>query len=73
MSAFTFKPDDKEEIKHGDVILHNGKEMTVSRENIKFSSFMGRTIFGDSYNLGNKKVLRGFYNDASKASKKRGS
>jgi hypothetical protein len=43
------------DIKVGDTILHDGQMKTVGRENIK-SGFMGRTLFGDSYNLGYKKV-----------------
>lgn len=59
MSAFVFFEVDKSTIQHGDVILHNGKEMTVCSNNITRSSLMGICIFGDSYNLGYKKVLRG--------------
>ncbi|QFT13308.1 hypothetical protein [Vibrio sp. THAF190c] len=45
-------------IKAGDTIYHNGKLVTVATKDIKHSDFMGRTIFGDSYHLGNKPVLR---------------
>lgn len=44
-------------IKNGDVILHNGREMTVSSEYIK-KGFSGITIFGDSYNCGYKLVTK---------------
>lgn len=50
------KQVDISEIRAGDAILHNGKVSTVSNNNFKFSEFMGITIFGDSYNLGYKKV-----------------
>ena len=44
------------QISVGDTIEHEGKLRTVSGNNIKRDSFMGRTLFGDSYNLGNKPV-----------------
>ncbi len=46
------------EINSGDAILHNGEIKTVCNRTIKNCSFMGRTLFGDSYNLGNKLVTR---------------
>lgn len=42
----------------GDTIMHNGQMTTVSHNNIKRSEFMGETLFGDSYNLGNKLVTK---------------
>lgn len=45
-------------IKQGDTVLHNGKMRTVSGNNIKRSQSMGKTIFGDSYLLGYKKVKK---------------
>lgn len=45
-------------IKNGDTIEHGGGLRTVCNNNIKRSDFMGVTIFGDSYNLGTKKVKR---------------
>ena len=42
----------------GDTIIHNGEVTTVSGTNIKHDSFMGITLFGDSYNLGYKKVTK---------------
>ena len=45
-------------IKQGDVILHNGELITVSRDYIKRDPFMGLTLYGDSYNLGNKPVIK---------------
>jgi len=44
-------------IRPGDTILHNNKDMTVCKNNIK-RSFCGITIFGDSYRLGTTPVLR---------------
>lgn len=45
-------------IKAGDTILHNDKLVTVSKKDIRHSTFLGRTIFGDSYNLGYKPVVK---------------
>ena len=42
----------------GDTILHNDVITTVSGNNIKRCSFMGITLFGDSYSLGYKLVTR---------------
>lgn len=46
------------QIRVGDTIIHEGFMRTVSGNNIKRCSFMGKTIFGDSYNLGYKLVTR---------------
>ena len=43
-------------IRSGDTIVHDGVEKTVSGSDIKHDSFMGKTIFGDSYKLGHKLV-----------------
>ena len=45
-------------ISPGDAIYHEKKLRTVSKNDIK-RGVNGITIFGDSYNLGNKKVLKG--------------
>ena len=45
-------------IKAGDTIIHNGEVKTVSGNNIKYCSFMGVSLFGDSYNLGHKLVTK---------------
>lgn len=45
-------------IKGGDTIMHNGEMKTVSFNNIKQDSFIGTTIFGDSYKLGRIKVKK---------------
>ena len=39
-----------------DTIEHCGKITTVSANNIKRDSFMGTTLFGDSYHSGYKSV-----------------
>lgn len=47
------------EIRHGDTILHlDGNIRTVSRSNIRRDSFMGISIFGDSYRLGRLPVKK---------------
>jgi hypothetical protein len=46
----------KMDIKSGDTIIHFGEKMTVCKSNIKEKTFMGRTIFGDSYKLGHQLV-----------------
>lgn len=44
------------QIKIGDTVIHEGHERTVSRSNLKNCPFMGKTLFGDSYNIGYRKV-----------------
>jgi hypothetical protein len=47
------------QIKPGDTVRHNGKEMTVSRSNLTRSDHHdGQNLFGDSYQCGHKKVER---------------
>jgi len=41
-------------IRQGDTIFHNEAWRTVSGTDIKYSQFMGVTLFGDSYKLGYK-------------------
>lgn len=53
---YTIKPTHISEVKAGDTILHNGEVKTVSGNNIKDNPFIGKTLFGDSYNLGYKQV-----------------
>lgn len=50
------------QITSGDTIIHNGKLTTVSTNNIKIGGFMGKTLFGDSYNLGYKLVNKVVFN-----------
>jgi hypothetical protein len=56
MEAHIIKLTHISEVKAGDTILHNGEVKTVSVNNIKGNPFIGKTLFGDSYNLGYKKV-----------------
>lgn len=44
------------DVKIGDIVLHDGKWRTVGAKDIKEDPFMGRTLFGDSYQLGYKSV-----------------
>ena len=46
------------DIRVGDVILHNGVERTVNAEYIKRDPFWGTTLFGDSYWGGHKPVMK---------------
>ena len=52
-----FKKVDIATIKAGDTILHNGEITTVCNNNIKYDSFLGYSLFGDSYKLNTKKVI----------------
>lgn len=45
-------------LKQGDTIIHNGVISTVTGKDLKYSSFMGRTVFGDSYHCGHKPVKK---------------
>ena len=42
----------------GDTVEHNNEIVTVGKNNIKYSEFMGITLFGDSYKLGNEMVKK---------------
>ena len=53
-----FIPTHIDNIRAGDIILHDNKEQTVCHKHIKRNSFMGITIFGDSYHLGTKPVMK---------------
>lgn len=46
------------QIRSGDTILHNGEIKTVSGTDIKYSEFMDKTLFGDSYHIGYKLVTK---------------
>ena len=48
----------KNDIKAGDTILHDNVIKTITSTNIKYSEFMGASLFGDSYNLGYKLVKK---------------
>lgn len=56
MNNAKIEPVHISQISVGDTIEHCGKITTVSANNIKRDSFMGITLFGDSYNLGTKAV-----------------
>ena len=45
-------------IKAGDTIFHNERLMTVCRRDIKVSTLMGCSIFGDSYHSGYKPFVK---------------
>lgn len=59
---FKIKEIDIADVVPGDTILHNGEQKTVTKCNIKRDDFMGVSIFGDSYNLGYKKVKKVIFN-----------
>lgn len=42
----------------GDTIEHNGCLITVCKSDIKTGGFCGTTLFGDSYNMGYRKVAK---------------
>lgn len=44
------------DVRAGDVIMYEGNTRTLSRNDINYSSCMGKSILGDSYSLGHKKV-----------------
>jgi len=52
------------EIGAGDTVLHDGKLKTVTKYSLKISAFHGYTLFGDSYNLGNKLVKKAIIHHA---------
>lgn len=49
------------QIRVGDTVLHNLQEKTVSGTDLKHDKFIGTTLFGDSYNLGYRKVRKIIY------------
>jgi hypothetical protein len=57
----TTKDTHIDHIKVGDLVVHDGKVRTVGKDHIKHDSFMGKTLWGDSYKLGKtpvKKVVK---------------
>lgn len=49
----------KNDIQVGDIIIcKDGAMRTVCRNNIKYDSFMGLSIFGDTYRLGYEPVTK---------------
>lgn len=47
-----------DDIKAGDTVVHDGKEHTVCPKDLKPSTFMGTTLFGDSYRCGTLPVSK---------------
>jgi hypothetical protein len=56
MVNYSIKKQHISTIKAGDTILHNSIMKTVTNKDIHYNSFMGISIFGDSYHIGNKLV-----------------
>ena len=50
-----------DDITVGDTIIRPGGHMTVCACNIAGNSFIGRTLFGDSYKIGTVPVTRVIY------------
>ncbi len=50
------------DIKPGDTVLIGGELRTVTSRDIHRDSFMGTTLFGDSYNLGYNPVTVAVFN-----------
>jgi len=60
MGNFIIEDTHISQIRVGDTVEHNGEIKTISGTNIKRCSFMGTSIFGDSYRIGRipvKKVI----------------
>jgi hypothetical protein len=55
--SHTYKEVHINDVRDGDIVFHDGHDRTLSRSNFKRCGFMGTTIYGDSYQLGNKPVL----------------
>lgn len=45
-------------VRPADTVFHDGKARTVCPADLRRDAFMGRTLFGDSYVLGRRPVLR---------------
>jgi hypothetical protein len=58
MSKAKLEPVHISQVSAGDTIEHEGKLTTICANNIKRDSFMGITLFGDSYRLGTKPVQK---------------
>ena len=53
---FEVQPTHIKNIRTGDMVYHNGKLQTVSPNDLRSTEFMGLTLFGDCYKLGNQLV-----------------
>lgn len=58
MTNAKLEPVHISQISAGDTIQHNGKLTTISAKNIKRDTFIGITLFGDSYHSGYKPVQK---------------
>lgn len=58
INSLTIEKTHIKDIKAGDTVLFHGVEKTVTAKDIKEDSFMGMTLFGDSYHLGYRAVLK---------------
>jgi hypothetical protein len=45
-------------VRVGDLILHDGQVRTVCNKDLKYDSFLGYTLWGDSYKLGYAPVIQ---------------
>lgn len=45
-------------IRPGDVVIHGEKERTVGKKDVRHGGFMGSSIFGDCYRLGQVPVKK---------------
>lgn len=54
---FTSTPVHISTISPNDVVFHNGELLTVGKNDISRCSFMGLSLFGDSYHSGYKAVI----------------
>jgi hypothetical protein len=50
------------DISVGDTVEFNGELKTVSKNDIKYDSFVGRTLFGDCFTLGYQRVRKVVFN-----------
>ena len=62
---YTIKKVHISTINVGDTVEHDGVLMTVGANNIKNGGFMGTTLFGDSYAMGHKPVLKAIIHRAT--------
>ena len=58
INGLTIETTHIKDIKVGDTVLFHGVEKTVTAKDITEESFMGRSLFGDSYCLGYRAVLK---------------
>lgn len=55
-SLYSIEEKHIDEVKSGFIIMFQGKPHTVCESNISHCSFMGKSVFGDNYHGGQKKV-----------------